>query len=414
MGLFGSKIAPTNDNAFLAILEKFSKDGDHDVLICDAIEYFKDKKYPTADSFDPKTLEWCQYGYEFAPTAKEARELKALIAQNPDVLDIGSGAFGLLGFFALCFGAQSYTAIDIDRTNISNSKYFLTRVRSYFPTSQNTRMRIFLGKQDSWDLSSLNGQQMLKGALQRDCISMVICRNVFHHAKPEFAIEVLSFITELKRIMKEKSIAVYIVVDHTIQDHDLFIQTYTTRKQIVDLIRLGFLSPACSGYLTTYILKRYTASLDGCNSNGFYSMVTADCRLNLEMIGSFTRQCGLSPENATELMASILNYEKTNRKVASMKKSVAQLGDYFHGAIEQFHRIGILSQHAIKDTLLFLPDEVDMRNIINPFNPQNVKVTYCEGDRQLDVKELGDYCMDVLSGTKVPQRFVTMTVAFDI
>jgi len=413
MGLFGSKIAPTNDNAFLAILEKFSKDGDHDVLICDAIEYFKDKKYPTADSFDPKTLEWCQYGFEFAPTAKEARELKALIAQNPDVLDIGSGAFGLLGFFMLCFGAQSYTAIDIDRTNISNSKYFLTRVRSYFPTSQNTRMRIFLGKQDSWDLSSLNGQQMLKGALQRDCISMVICRNVFHHAKPEFAIEVLSFITELKRIMKKKSIAVYIVVDHTIQEHTLFKQTYTIRKQIADLIRRSFLPPECSGYITTYVLKSYTSS-DECTSNGFYSMTTADCRLNLEMIGSFAKQCKISPKNAIELTASINNYERTNEKVASMQKSVANMDDYFPGAIKAFYRTGILSQSSIRQTLLFLPDEVDMKNILNPFNPQDVKVTYCEGSRQLDVKELGDYCMDVLSGTKVPQRFVTMTVVCSI
>ena len=413
MGLFGSKLAPTNDNAFLAILENFFKDGNHGVLIYDAIEYFKGKKYATASSFDPKTLKWCQFGYEFAPTPKEVAELKTLIVSNPDILDIGSGAFGLIGFFALCFNAQSYTAVDIDRTNVSNSKYFLKRVQSYFPARQNTLIRVLQGKQDSWELSSPNGQQMLQGILSRSQVSMVIYRNVIHHTKPEFSMGLFSFITELKRILKKKSISVYIVADHTIQDHALFKQTYTIRKQIADLVRLGFLSPACNRYLTTYILRNYT-SLDECASNGFYSMTTADCRLNIEMIGSFPKQCELSPANVSELIVSIKNYERTNEKVASMQKSVATMGDYFPGAIEAFYRTGLLSQSAIRQTLLFLPDEVDMRNLINPFNPQDVKVTYCEGAKQLDIKELGDYCMDVLSGTKVPQRFVTMTVVFNI
>lgn len=413
MGLFGSKLAPTNDNAFLAILENFFKDGNRGVLRHDAIEYFKGKKYATASSFDPKTLEWSQFGYEFAPTPKEVAELKTLIVSNPDVLDIGSGAFGLIGFFALCFNAQSYTAVDIDRTNVSNSKYFLKRVQSYFPTWQNTLIRVLQGKQDSWELSSPNGQQMLQGILRHSRVSMVICRNVFHHTKPEFSMGVFSFITEVKRILKKKRISVYIVVDHTIQDHALFKATHTIRKQIADLIRLGFLSPACTGYITTYVLKSYTSD-DEYASNGFYSMTTADCRLNLEMIGSFTKQCKISPEHATGMIASIKNYKRTNEKVASMQKSIATMEDYFSGAIEAFYRTGLLSQSAIRQTLLFLPDEVDMRNLINPFNPQDVKVTYCEGAKQLDIKELGDYCMDVLSGKKVSQRFVTMTVVCTI
>lgn len=409
MGLFGSKLAPTNDNAFLAILENFFKDGNHGVLIYDAIEYFKGKKYATASSFDLKTLEWSQFGYEFAPTPKEVAELETLIDSNPDILDIGSGAFGLIGFFALCFRAQSYTAVDIDRTNVLNSKYFLKRVQSYFPTWQNTLIRVLQGKQDSWELSSPNGTRMFQTLSRQSCISMVICRNLFHHTKPEFAMGVFSFITLLKRIMKKKRISVYIVADHTIQDHALFKATHTIRKQIADLIRLGFLSPACTGYITTYVLKSYTSD-DEYASNGFYSMTTADCRLNLEMIGSFTKQCKISPDHATGMIASIKNYKRTNEKVASMQKSIATMEDYFSGAIEAFYRTGLLSQSAIRQTLLFLPDEVDMRNLINPFNPQDVKVTYCEGAKQLDIKELGDYCMDVLSGKKVSQRFVTMTV----
>jgi len=55
------------------------------------------------------------------------------------------------------------------------------------------------------------------------------------------------------------------------------------------------------------------------------------------MIGSFTKQCKISPEHATGMIASIQNYERTNEKVASMQKSVTTMGDYFSGAIEAFY-----------------------------------------------------------------------------